>query len=519
MKAPVVSALVLAAMIAHTAAHAGVFGEHKRIGDEGFSAFMYSGADRGIVSFFRDTLGMCLDRRANRIDVFSRRLVGIMKTPITYGDLTGLSADHGVNPVDVFGGLLSANSKLARSLNIHLDAINAGRNSADDLHLELIDPAYMIKAIIDKSHFYRYGFATFERHLEQFRYADLVALNDDLYTNLEDVFSSLRESNAIAKYALLHAFALQMAHNAGVLIGDTSHPYNLIDGVTAFETGLLFNAFADHFLQDAFSSGHLAVRRSSWTFLDDKGRHDFYGRVGVPVTNLRGDRWTEYGDNNMDSVSLALAAHACRSSLDDFWSAYHGSRSGIRSNGIMDTLGQSANDAPATARYLAARFAPMFRWFPLPLQKEAGEPAIRFGNSRGGLIIGLAYAHNLRNERVPRSLVAARIGLGYTIATESNPLQTSRETAAWAAISIMYLAGWQNGERTGEVLATGDYLVYDMFFLSAGIGRREGYTVWVPGIGMEFKPAQWDAGIGVEVQPVLSRYAPAVRVLVELRYY
>ncbi|MFJ9561459.1 DUF4157 domain-containing protein [Streptomyces fuscichromogenes] len=69
------------------------------------------------------------------------------------------------------------------------------------------------------------------------------------------------------------------------------------------------NAAADHFLTDAFASGHLRPDRGhevhSWAGLGSvksKVWHDLDNEFGVAVHNRRGDRWLAYGDDNLNHV-------------------------------------------------------------------------------------------------------------------------------------------------------------------------------------------------------------------------
>ncbi|WP_405868199.1 DUF4157 domain-containing protein [Streptomyces sp. NBC_01515] len=74
------------------------------------------------------------------------------------------------------------------------------------------------------------------------------------------------------------------------------------------------NAAADHFLTDAFSSGHLRPDRvrevHSWVpgmgSVKSKMWHDVDNEFGVAVHNRRGDRWLAYGDDHLNHVQSML---------------------------------------------------------------------------------------------------------------------------------------------------------------------------------------------------------------------
>lgn len=71
------------------------------------------------------------------------------------------------------------------------------------------------------------------------------------------------------------------------------------------------NAFANHFLSDAFSSGHMRVPRKQihqkvylvpiLKLLLANFMHDEDNQNGLEVINLKGDRWTAYGDGYVAS--------------------------------------------------------------------------------------------------------------------------------------------------------------------------------------------------------------------------
>ncbi|KJZ78429.1 hypothetical protein HIM_02467 [Hirsutella minnesotensis 3608] len=91
------------------------------------------------------------------------------------------------------------------------------------------------------------------------------------------------------------------------------------------------NAFADHFLHDCFSSGHLRVPRralsGSWraNWLS-KLMHDEDSALGLEVENIRGDKWKAYGDSyRLDKVNarnLELCEEAVAKSIQEVFEAW-----------------------------------------------------------------------------------------------------------------------------------------------------------------------------------------------------
>jgi hypothetical protein len=84
------------------------------------------------------------------------------------------------------------------------------------------------------------------------------------------------------------------------------------------DTAWAMNAAADHFLTDAFSSGHTREDREHLLGSPVKAKaiHDLDNEHGVDVANTRGDHWTAYGDdfwtskNNARNRELALEAES-----------------------------------------------------------------------------------------------------------------------------------------------------------------------------------------------------------------
>jgi hypothetical protein len=118
----------------------------------------------------------------------------------------------------------------------------------------------------------------------------------------------------------------------------------------------MVNAFADHFLTDLFSAGHLRVPRkplqaasltTGYKTVDAvllpalnsllgapdmlggmlaKKMHDEDGASGLKVRNARGDQWTAYGDGYLfdgpSTQNLAFVRQAVQISIDEVWQAY-----------------------------------------------------------------------------------------------------------------------------------------------------------------------------------------------------
>lgn len=94
------------------------------------------------------------------------------------------------------------------------------------------------------------------------------------------------------------------------------------------DAALVRNAFADHFLTDAFASGHLRVPRDALVglpgALPTRKMHDEENVQGLWVQSATGFVWRCYGDDNLGTnpVHLTLTAHAVGLSLLRVFKAY-----------------------------------------------------------------------------------------------------------------------------------------------------------------------------------------------------
>lgn len=109
------------------------------------------------------------------------------------------------------------------------------------------------------------------------RYLALAAENENHFSHVR------KEHSNHARWRELHVQAIHAAR-----AGDAN-------------TAWALNAFADHYLTDAFSGGHIRTPRSDLMGsvsgnIESKVLHDLDNTYGVDVTNPRGDVWTAYGD-------------------------------------------------------------------------------------------------------------------------------------------------------------------------------------------------------------------------------
>jgi hypothetical protein len=127
--------------------------------------------------------------------------------------------------------------------------------------------------------------------------------------------------NSMVAYVDLHTQALQMAKR-----GFNLRSTNMIEAKQLMNKALIYNAFADHYLTDAFASGHIRVPRvqiKEWAknnlsgvlaasrgdlltmFLHNAESRNLRTKKeeGLKVTNARGDFWITRGDGNMNLLA------------------------------------------------------------------------------------------------------------------------------------------------------------------------------------------------------------------------
>jgi hypothetical protein len=96
----------------------------------------------------------------------------------------------------------------------------------------------------------------------------------------------------------------------------------------SYEAALFENAFADHFLSDAFASGHLRVPREKLAglkgALPSRLMHNEENENGLWAQDLAGNVWRAYGDEKLGTsqVHIVLTAYAVAVSLQRVQRAY-----------------------------------------------------------------------------------------------------------------------------------------------------------------------------------------------------
>lgn len=73
-----------------------------------------------------------------------------------------------------------------------------------------------------------------------------------------------------------------------------------LDAVNGLQLALFESAFADHFLHDAFSAGHMGFNRSASSVAASLVYHDQWNAKGRTIRDRMGRSWKTYGDGRLD---------------------------------------------------------------------------------------------------------------------------------------------------------------------------------------------------------------------------
>ncbi|WP_440107738.1 hypothetical protein [Acidovorax sp. BL-A-41-H1] len=173
--------------------------------------------------------------------------------------------------------------------------------------------------------------------------------------------------DAVRAYAMGHAQALTQALLARKLSGAAREK--------ALQLAYAQNAFADHFLSDLFSSGHLRTPRraldrigrqsavpegAALAGLCAKAMHDEDSYHGLTVRNARGETWRAYGDKKLldhgDEENLRRVVAAVQASAGEIWNAFASGQLPER----YAALACTPDLAALQDRHSAANLSPLF---------------------------------------------------------------------------------------------------------------------------------------------------------------
>jgi hypothetical protein len=231
-------------------------------------------------------------------------------TCVDYAAWPAVGGDHSCSPREMLHTVLESPwildvEKVSAKLEAELataqrrdQRVNAIRDS--NLELQRADPDLATRATSNIAHF-SIALPTPD-------------IKPDAYANL--ALGAGARLNALGTYAWYHLRALAKA--AQIARGDVAPDARAPAILAAFGD----EAFADHFLEDAFAAGHFV---GSWGDTADRlGTHDYYNEHGIKAVPWRGSSYVALGDGYMRPEDQRRAAAAVRDSLRQLLEAFSG---------------------------------------------------------------------------------------------------------------------------------------------------------------------------------------------------
>ncbi|HLP27942.1 MAG TPA: hypothetical protein VK147_04825 [Candidatus Didemnitutus sp.] len=198
------------------------------------------------------------------------------------------------------------------------DRVNALRNS--DIRMQRTDPSYATRAGSNNVHFL---LARTSATIDMRQYA-------------HDCLIPGAELNALGAYAIFHQSAMRKVTR--LRIDKTLSEDQRRDLALA---AMADEAFALHFLEDTFASGHVAGTWGETSIR--KGTHDYYCEHGMEVTTWGGRQTIIKGDAYMRPADAENAAKTIRTSLEQLVDAYTGAVNNIAAENGSEFLAYPYN--------------------------------------------------------------------------------------------------------------------------------------------------------------------------------
>ena len=313
-----------------TPAHAWIFPEHARITEIAFTRHLDAEAQRTLQAAIKAVQSSKAHKIPNLCDELSVPIVHVGELECTpLSTLPALAGDHARDETDLLE-LLRGKSKAPATLanevsrklveylssgpsdarTLYYDGLAQGGRDGEadddarrmfirklDVYLDWSDKLYRTRAEGSRSHFQDPS-ATLELLLQQAQRGNL--------------------DNALAQALAHHMRSLQLARRSVT---------NRAKRIELIRSALLEHAFALHFVQDAFASGHIGTSHSITDSEARLRRHDYLNRVGLPITratalygcnpastalktNAAEHCWIAYGDGYLDATNADKAADA-----------------------------------------------------------------------------------------------------------------------------------------------------------------------------------------------------------------
>ena len=166
--------------------------------------------------------------------------------------------------------------------------------------------------------------------------------------NIQSV--EVSNQNTVFNYLIHHLIALRLANVAGKDNNNELLRYALV-----------YEAAAQCYLSDAFSSGHLLLQVSDFlaplNYMNIQITHDYYCYEGVYVINSMGECWQAFGDKLLQwyPYSFGRVFEACTISLRELFLVYFASIENFEIPGNLTKWAKSI-DGELSAKELSSRW-------------------------------------------------------------------------------------------------------------------------------------------------------------------
>jgi hypothetical protein len=335
---------------------------------------------------------------------------------IDFAAWAAISGDHSCSAQDMLQTALTAPwilgvAQVGARLKAQLAAAshpsernNAVRNS--DLALERTDPEYVTRASSNNAHF--------------LLARPTVSIAAEDYALL--ALGPKAEINALGTYVWYHLRALDRARSISRgLVSPADH-------ADAVRSALADEAFALHFLEDSFASGHIAGNWGRTTVR--KGTHDFYSQRGLDLVTWNGDHFIGQGDAYMQPSDAERAGNAVSDSLAQLLDSFSGKidltatdSTNYRQPDSFNVCKDAQFPAAIASRADITTLRPILMQTPVPAMGKGPGELPRFRTElgtfvglstgfRGGLLTHGFGPHQAGVSAISGMELAARVGLG-----------------------------------------------------------------------------------------------------------
>ncbi len=321
-------------------------------------------------------------------------------------------------------------------------------------------------------------------------------------SQVDSFLVTIQKENIASKYCIFHTVSLQFADWAGIEFAKKTNPEK---AALLMQLSFLFNAYADHFLQDAFAGGHLVVKRKDLKNFNGKGAHDYYNKEGIQVDNVDVSPWIAYGDGYLDTnqINYQKVLQASINSINDVWSRFIQHTRYPSSATMLEEL-HDKSEKQIVAMFMRQYTA--MRVIPLPV--ELGQ--VDFISSRNGLFVGSTistpklFASNLFPD------ADFYVGFGKNFWYGANSRMKHKESNLWLGCSVSY--GWFSPTNKTAPLGLARISLFESIWLNAIVfdpfsfrfiqlnnaatdskyannfmARNHLFSIWNPSFGYEYK--------------------------------